>query len=252
MRNTKEDNCPRSFWLSLRRDDPDRSTHFLKFKTACKTWSCPVCSQRKKDLLAEKIRKYFKNKCIYHYTLTIKNTNQGTERSVLHGKKSFARFRKKINRRFGRFAYIYFVEFTKHGIVHYHLLSDCDFPKYVVKNLWFQSTRNSFQVEKSKFPEKHGIVRRYVVKYVLKQIEEFGKSTVHGQKVYTYSSHFFNPPRARLGWELIGLYDCGIQCMIEHYTAIREYRIEIAEVGRPPPECIQRDGYADCTFRPAC
>lgn len=245
--STKEE-CPRSIWLSMQRTDSAGAQHFLKFKTRCKTWSCPYCGRIQKDLLSEKIRKFFAKKNIYHYTFTIRNTGQSPEASVKHGKHSFSRFRKLMNRRYGRFAYVYFVEFTQRGIVHYHLLSDGDFPKWKVKELWFKSTRNSYMVEKSKFAVKHGIVRQYVLKYVLKQIDQYGKSVVHGQKIYAYSSHFFNPPKLKLGWELIGLFEDGIEAMVTHYTAIREWRIQSSEIGRPPPMLVQKDGYSDCFF----
>jgi hypothetical protein len=241
-----EKNCPRGRWISIKRKTTSGGLEFVKFYSRCKTWKCPHCAPIQKDLLSEKIRKFFAGKSIFHYSFTVRNTGQGSERTVKHIKQSFSRFRKKINRRYGRFPYVYFLEFTAKGAAHYHLLTTLEIPKWRAKDLWYQSTRNSYQVGKSKHAEKHGIVMRYVVKYVLKQVKHWNGSSIYGHRMYCYSSHFFNPPKPPTSWELVGMWKSSLLADIEHYSAVKDAQVQLSDLVRGSPRLSLLAGFEHC------
>jgi len=233
--------CPRQSYVSIwKYTGTDAVLKTVPIQ--CKTWSCPVCSESKVIQLRNKLEKFFKDKPLSLITLTVKYYGQGPFTASTHIKKSFSRLRKMINRRYDNFPYVYFVETHKHHqTIHYHLLTTLSIRKYKLKNLWKKASRNSYQADISSHGVKHGILKRYAIKYVQKQAFSGGGIMLYGQKIYSYSSHFFNPPRGDSDWTFLYMETVSHEAMCKCISISNLLEIDLSQTERSPPVKIKLD-----------
>jgi len=226
--------CPQSMYMILSRETP-AGIVIKGFRSQCNTWKCPVCSKRNVLRLKNRMTHFFHEKTIYHYTLTIKMYGQHINTASHHIKKSFDRFRKRVCRRYGYFAYVYFVEFGKNNNLHYHLLSTLLIENSFLNKHWFQSTRNSTHSYKSPRPIKHSTLENYITKYVSKEAIKNGGSTIGGYRLYGYSNHFYNPFVKYVKWSLHDRYAQENNYGDGLYNFLEGFLCEFSLIrGRPP------------------
>lgn len=226
--------CPRSFYLLLKKDTP-AGTIIKGFKTSCKTWSCPVCAPKKRNALYHKVKDYFKNRQLFMITLTVRVRGQSIDTQSKHLKLSFSKFRKRINRKYGKFPYIYFVEIGKGNNLHYHLLTDKYLtPAWLVKN-WRECTKDSWIIDIKGYGIKHSIIYKYVQKYVVKQAVAHGSSLIGGYRIYSYSSDFWNPIKIKAGWKLLKYFLSLRELIDAYWTAVDTVREEFFFEDAQPP-----------------
>lgn len=239
--------CSNKSLAILRKESP-AGIRYKAVYTTCKTWKCPDCSERNIYRLRNVIYRHFRNKIIYHLTLTLLNYGQSTATSRIHIKKSFDKFRKRLKRQYKNFDYILFCEFTKKGIAHYHLLTSTHLFDYNLKRHWKACTGNSWQISLTKFAAGKSNIKNYVTKYVSKQCIENGSSSLYGHRFVSYTRHFYKLAKIVSGWKLIKWIDTEANAFFEIYKECQDIIIEMTDTIRGSPRLYSVDGFdfSDC------
>lgn len=167
-------NCPSPVGL-LHTFDVATGEYMGSIPKACERWDCPVCGQRKKNMLIDGIRD--------GALRIVQDTNlPDTERVLRHVVLTFAtsddtppglafsRFRAGIAKAgIKNLRYLWVKEFTRKGKRHFHLLINRHIEHSLLKHLWSNATdRKSFYVYITRADHNIRNAGAYLGKYVAK------------------------------------------------------------------------------------
>ncbi len=136
-------------------------------RLGCKGWNCQICGPRK----ASKYRHSIKEQALKlnldrFLTLTLDPKKCKPHNSLPHIKKSWAKFRISLKRKYGHsISFICIVEFQKNGYAHLHILVDRFIPQKWISHAW-----NSVGGGKIAFIERVELksIAYYITKYLTK------------------------------------------------------------------------------------
>lgn len=175
---------------------------YKRVKVSCGTWSCPVCSVKKRKLLLKRIRKACPKKDFYLLTLTLRQNEFSLSDNWKYLSYCWGVLLKRLRRKFGKVKYFRCVELQKNGMPHIHALIDCFMSKKEIQKIWEDITGDSFiaRFEKVKF-SCAGYVAKYLVKSV-RDIMEIRDGTGKKTKIYVYSKSLLPVEKWQSDWKL--------------------------------------------------
>jgi len=206
------------------RGKPNNKENIILYsRLNCKSWGCERCGPKRVRQLRHKITESATlNNLKRHMTLTLDPRKCSAEQSVIYIKKSWAKFRIYLKRKFSSsITYIAITEFQKNGYAHLHVLVDRRIPF-----AWIQQSWQAVGGGKFVNIQMVGInnVSAYLSKYLTSDIllsPNYGK-----YRRYSTSRDLKLFPKPKNGsWELIKL---PISLIIEQYPRgkINEIRLD--------------------------
>jgi hypothetical protein len=136
----------------------------------CKSYSCPICGQKKVMDLVEKLKNVDLKKYRF-FTLTLKNkkTLADTEKNLLEISKHFNKLNVNLRKRpeFKGLEYFRVTEIGKDGMVHIHGIWNKYIPSVLLSEMWLKITKTSYIVKVERIKNKKDAVK-YLYKYLTK------------------------------------------------------------------------------------
>jgi len=172
----KSSNCPQPVGF-LHISDAVTREHKCTLPAPCKRWDCPVCGERKKNILIDGTRDGAlriqqdktlpdHERVLRHLVLTFQTDDDTPPGLALH------RFFSSLWKAgYKNLRYQWVKEFTRKGKRHFHLLLNRHIPHSLLKHLWSNATdRKSFYVYITRADHSIRNAGAYIGKYVSKGI----------------------------------------------------------------------------------
>jgi len=181
---------------------PGQPRNIVRYaRLGCKGWTCPYCGPRRARQLRHGIVHAARRRNLRRFmTLTLDPRTCKPEESAKYLKKSWAKFRTYVKRKYGKsFTFISITEFQKSGYAHLHVLVDRYMPQIWIQRSWQAVGGGKFV--NIRMADIHRI-SAYLSKYLTKDI----LLSNYYEKYRRYSTsrdlHLFEKPK-KGEWELI-------------------------------------------------
>ena len=171
------------------------SSRITPVQLKCRSYFCPVCARKKRDVLYRRAREAMKKESWRMLTLTTVNTYDNTNDMLVKITKMFNSFLPSFKRSYKYIKYIRVLEVGKKGMVHFHILVNQDVNKEIVSRLWTRVGGGHIIDISDKISHQKAL--NYVLKYISKQSdnENLNNSFFLLQKRrYSFSRNCLLPP----------------------------------------------------------
>lgn len=245
--------CPRCQGLFFYNPD---TAQILKMK--CKTYSCPFCGGKKAKSLEIGITKWIEKwelRRLWTFTYRTTMFQDYTDiecikfsSQIWHYFITYVRRHPALNKTLRNFQYIRVLEFTKKGFPHYHCFFDRYLPIQIMHSCWCSAINTVMKtsgtmgnVDIAKHCHDAVKAAAYVVKYVLKSVDEFPSN--RGFRLYTKSSRvsLFEKFAKNGKWYMINCFHSLLDLEIVRVTAHHEFQILLENIEK---ELTQIDNIA--------
>lgn len=165
----------------------NKATGELK-KLRCKSYSCPSCGRIKSQRLFSALNKYLKSfKNIRLFTFTFRTSNLSPIELNSQASKVWHVFMRSLRRCTAlhdnqkKVQYVKFVELTKRGFIHFHVIMSEYMPLPILLPMWYKAINLVFDLvgKNGSINVRHAYnsksVARYICKYVVKNATDMSR-----------------------------------------------------------------------------
>lgn len=167
----------------------------------CHSYFCEHCAKIKRIRLRKKIESVFKKGRWRFLTLTLDRKLYSNEEGLIRMNYMFNLFWKRFKDNKMRFSYFKIHEFTKKGMIHYHILINRYLDKELVQKYWKDISGST--IEKIKDIPSKAILGLYLSKYLSKTLNELHNEYFYlfQKRRYSYSQQLELPPDYDTGFK---------------------------------------------------
>jgi len=217
--------CEKGQYVILKRTE-GYITIFKKVYIQCNTWSCPVCSARKRKNLYKKVNDQTNGKKFKLLTLTLRQNNDGLAYNWKRLAYCWDILIKRLHRKNPNMKYFKVVELQENGMPHIHALVDTWIGNVQLKLFWRRITGDSFicRFETIRFSAV-GYIMKYF-DFACNDIDTIREMTGAKTKLYTMSKNFLIKDEKSHIWhvEFFSKYSFEIDEYMERVIASLKYK----------------------------
>jgi len=180
---------------------------FKRVYIRCGQFNCPYCRELKKKKLARLIRKACPVSDFSMLTLTLRQNSDDLKKNWFELSKFWDILLKRLKRQYPKIKYFRVVELQKNGMPHIHALINFYTPKWLIRAMWKDITKDSFIC---RFEKIRTSCAEYILKYFSKSIQDInyirsctGKKT----RIFNRSRNLFEIERKNPSWKLLSMTD---------------------------------------------
>jgi len=195
--------CENGRWI-IQRKIEDNKIIYRRLYIPCNSWSCSVCSARKKRLYYKRLVASLKTGNWWFLTCTLRKNNCSLEENWKRINSAWNTLRNRLKRIQPDLKFFRVTELQSNNMPHIHAIINVWLPKNWSHNVWHRITKDSFMCD---FEFIRSNAASYIFKYFLKGTEdikiiraETGKKT----RLYNSTRCFFLITKSEKGWEFIG------------------------------------------------